>query len=56
MDKMVAKVALDLTLVKNKKEAIGSSWTEHDKLFIKKEDIGSSWTEHDHRRTTCNVA
>ena len=34
MDKIDAKVALDLALVKNKKDVIGSSWAEHEKLKI----------------------
>ena len=39
MDKMGAKVSLDLALVKNKKDSIGSSWTEHDKLKITEEHL-----------------
>ena len=34
MDKMGARVALDLALVKNKKDVIGSSWAEHKKMKI----------------------
>ena len=44
MDKMGAKVALDLALVKNKKDVIGSSWDEHKKLKIT-EDQRATWYE-----------
>ena len=44
MDKMGAKVSLDLSLIKNKKDVIGSSWTEHDKLKITEEQI-ATWHE-----------
>ena len=39
MDKMGARVALDLTLVKNKKDVIGSSWDEHKKLKITEDQL-----------------
>ena len=39
MDKMGAKVSLDLVLVKNKKDVIGSSWAEHDKFKITEEQL-----------------
>ena len=42
--KMGAQVALDLALVKNKKDAIGSSWAEHDKLKITEEQL-ATWHE-----------
>ena len=45
MDKMGAKVSLDLTLVKNKKDVIGSSWAEHDKLKITEEQL-AAWHEN----------
>ena len=44
MDKMDAKVSLDLALVKNKKDVIGSSWAEHDKLKITEEQL-AAWHE-----------
>ena len=34
-----APVTLDLALVKNKKDVIGSAWTEHDKLKITEEHL-----------------
>ena len=44
MDKMGAKVALDLALVKNKKDVIGSSWAEHEKLKITEDQL-ATWHE-----------
>ena len=41
MDKMGAKVALDLALVKNKKDVIGSSWAEHEKLKITEDQLAT---------------
>ena len=41
MDKMGAKFSLDLDLVKNKKDVIGSSWAEHDKLKITEEQLAA---------------
>ena len=39
--KMDAQVALDLVLVKNKKDVIDSSWAEHDKLKITEEQFAT---------------
>ena len=44
MDKMGAKVVLDLALVKNKKDVIGSSWAEHEKLKIDEDQL-ATWHE-----------
>ena len=44
MDKMGAKVALDLALVKNKKDVIGSSWPEHKQLKIDEDQL-ATWHE-----------
>ena len=44
IDKMGAKVALDLALVKNKKDVIGSSWAEHEKLKITEDQL-ATWHE-----------
>ena len=41
LDKMGAKVSLDLALVKKKKESIGSAWAEHDNIEITEEQLAT---------------